>query len=235
LTAQESGRDNRAVNAFAGLGAAVGGALVVLGVFMSWIRFSFSQPALRFLVEALSGTASAAGRIALVCGLLLLCCSAVMVTAHGRLRRAAAGAAIALGLCAAGAAVAAIATMDARADAALRSDVQRAIGHPLSEQQVAALRASLHSAGFDVTPGAGIFVALGGGLLAAAGGLTALATRAGEPLAAALGWQDREPPAPFPPAPEPGPAPPPEPGPVPPPEPGPAPSSAPRGPETGEV
>ena len=225
MTPPEPGRDNRPVNAFPGLGAAAGGALVVLGVFMPWIRVS--QPALGFLAQAISGTASAAGRVALVCGLFLLCCSAIVVTARGPLRRMAAAAAIALGLCAAGAAVAGIATMDSRADAALRSDVERAIGHALSGAQIAGLGENLRSAGFNVTPGAGVFVVLAGGLLAAAGGLTGLALRGDEPLTATLGWETREPPKPFPPAPEPGPAPPPEPGPVPAPEPPPAPGPVP--------
>ena len=211
------------VSAFPGLSAAAGGVLVVMGAFLPWIRFSFAQPALRFLVESLPGTSSAAGRASLVCGLLLLACSAVMVAARSRSRKVAAGAAIALGLCAAVLAATALATQRSRAEAAIRSDVERAVGHSLSAAQVGALTTNLRAAGFDVSPGAGTFLVLAGGLLAAAGGLTGLALRGGEPLTQTLGFAGREPAPPFPPAPEPGPMPAPEPGPVPAPEPGPAP------------
>jgi hypothetical protein len=203
------------VKAFPGLCAAAGGALVVLGAFLAWIRFSFAQPALRFLVESLPGTSSAPGRVSLACGALLLACSAGMVASGPGLRRAAAAAAVALGICAAVAAVTALATERSRADAAIRGDVERAVGHTLSSEQLDALGASLHAAGFAATPGAGAFVVLAGGLLGAAGGLTGLALRGGEPLTQILGFAEREPEPPFPPAPEPGPLPAPEPGPSP--------------------
>jgi len=222
------------VNAFPGLSAAAGGALIVLGAFLAWIRFAFTQPALRFLVDAISGTSTTAGRASLVCGILLLACSAVMVASSSGPRKVAAGAAVALGICAAVAAATALATQRSRADEAVRHDVEHAVGHALSAEQAASLAASLRAAGFDVTPGAGAFVVLAGGLLAAAGGLTGLALRGAEPLSETLGFAGREPSPPFPPSPEPGPLPAPEPGPVPAPEPGP-PGSVPPSVDAGEV
>jgi len=224
LTGLGTGATIAGVNAFPGLSAAAGGVLVVLGALLAWVRFWFASIApLNFFDRALPGTSSGAGRAALVGGLLLLACSAVMVSAGPRARKIAAGAAVALGLCAAVLAATAVATQRSRAVEAIRDDVERAVGHTLSPAQAGGLTATLLSARLEVSAGAGVFVVLAGGLLAAAAGLTGLAMRGGEPLTQTLGFAGREPAPPFPPAPEPGPMPVPEPGPAPAPEPGPAP------------
>ena len=231
MTALARGTTIARVNAFPGLAAAGGGALVTLGALLAWIRFSFSEPALRFLVDSISGTSTTAGKVALVCGILLLGFAAAMVAGGARLRRSASVGVVVLGIGAAAAAVTSLASGSARADDAIRGVVARAVGHALSQAQLATLEGSLRAAGLAVTPGAGVFVVLAGGLLAAAGGLTGLALRGGEPLAQTLGFARRETEPPFPPAPEPGPMPAPEPGPAPAPEPGPGPPVA----DSGEV
>jgi len=239
---REAGATIARVNAFPGLAAAAGGVVIVLGAFLAWVRFWFASIApLNFLDRAFPGTSSGAGKAALVGGLLLLACSAVMVAAGPRARKIAAGMAVALGLCAAVLAASALATQRSRVVAAIRGDVERAVGHTLSPAQARGLTATLLSARLEVSAGAGVFVVLAGGSLAVAGGLTGLALRGGEPLTQTLGFAAREPAPPFPPAPEPGPLPSPEPGPLPSPGPDPVPApearqgSAPPVVDSGEV
>ena len=153
----------------------VGGVLTVVGSTVTWIHYSFAQPALSILSQSRPGVAGGAGRLTLTCGALALAAVPVMLVGAMRWRRAVGAVAAALGLAVAVIAVVNIVTKDAQVYDGIRSAIGGATGHALTDEEFERLKAQLLATGFSVSLGPGIYVAIAGGLLTVAGGLAELA------------------------------------------------------------
>jgi hypothetical protein len=153
----------------------VGGVLTVVGSTVTWVHYSFAQPALAILSQSRSGVATGAGRITLACGGLALASIPLLMVVNPRWRRLVAAAAVVLGMAAAVIASVNLATKDAQVYDAIRSAIGETTGHPLTDVEFARLKAQLLATGFAVSLGPGIYVVIAGGLLTAAGGLADMA------------------------------------------------------------
>ncbi len=153
----------------------VGGVLTVVGSTVTWVHYSFAQPALALLSQSRPGVAAAAGRVSLACGVLALAAIPLMLVVDARWRRRVAAAAAVLGIAAAVIASVNLATKDAQVYDAIRSAIGETTGHPLTDGEFALLKTQLLATGFSVSLGPGIYVVIGGGLLTLAGGLADMA------------------------------------------------------------
>ena len=164
-------QSRRARNALAPALVGVGGAFMVFGSTVTWIRYAFAQPALDILSQSRLGVAGTAGRITLACGAAVVAMVPVMVAGEARWRRGLAIAVVALGLAGAALAGANLATKDQQVYRGIREGIGRTTGHALTDPEFARLKAHLLATGFQISVGPGIYLVMAGGLLALAGGL----------------------------------------------------------------
>jgi hypothetical protein len=165
----------RARNALAPAIIGLGGALMVFGSTITWIRYAFARPVLDVLSQSRLGVAGSAGRITLACGAAVVALVPVMVLAEARWRRGLAIAVVALGLAGAALAGANLATKDEQVYHSIREGIGRTTGHSLTDPEFARLKEHLLATGFLVSLGPGIYLVMAGGLLALAGGLAEVA------------------------------------------------------------
>jgi hypothetical protein len=165
----------RARNVLAPAIIGLGGALMVFGSTVTWIRYAFAQPVLDVLSQSRLGVAGNAGRITLACGAAVVAMVPAMVLAEARWRRGLAVAVVALGLAGAALAGANLATKDEQVYHSIREGISRTTGHSLTDPEFVRLKAHLLATGFLVSLGPGIYLVMAGGLLALAGGLAEVA------------------------------------------------------------
>jgi len=168
-------QSGRARNALAPAIVGVGGALMVFGSTVTWVRYAFAQPALDILSQSRLGVAGTAGRITLACGAVVVAAVPILVVGEARWRRGLAIAVVALSLAGAVLAGTNLATKDQQVYSSIREDIGRTTGHPVSDPEFARLKAHLLATGFLISVGPGIYLVIAGGLLALAGGLAEVA------------------------------------------------------------
>jgi hypothetical protein len=182
----------------------VGGALMVVGSAITWVRYSFAQETLALLSQSRLGVASGAGRITIACGAVVLGIVPVMIAGNPAWRRGVAVAAVALGLGAALLALTNLLTKDAQVYDGIRTAIGETTGHPVTDAEFARLKTQLQATGFTVSAGPGIYLVIAGGLLVTCGGLADLAGGEEEDAGLQIGdLADTPAPAPAP-APRPG-------------------------------
>ena len=125
MAESESARARRAVGPAL---IALAGVLMVFGSTITWIRYAFAQPPLALLAQSRLGLASGAGRVTIACAVVALATIPVMLTGSGAWRRAAAVAAVALGLAGAALAVASLVTKDAQVYDGIRTAIGETTG-----------------------------------------------------------------------------------------------------------
>jgi len=152
-----------------------GGVLTVVGSTLTWVHYSFAQPALALLSQSRPGVATTAGRITLACGALALASLPVLLVVNARWRRLVAATAVVLGMAAAVIASVNLATKDAQVYDDIRTAIGETTGHTMTDAEFALLKAQLLSTGFSVSLGPGIYLVVAGGLLTVAGGLADMA------------------------------------------------------------
>jgi hypothetical protein len=153
----------------------VGGVLTVVGSTLTWVHYSFAQPALALLSQSRPGVATPAGRVTLACGALALATLPLLLVVNVRWRRMVAAAAVILGMAAAVIAAVNLATKDAQVYDDIRQAIGDTTGHQLTDAEFARLKSQLLATGFDVSLGPGIYLVVAGGLLTVAGGLADMA------------------------------------------------------------
>ena len=152
----------------------LGGLVLVVGSLLPWVTFQVAYRGFAFSRSS-SGLDTSAGRIALGVGILAVAGGAAMTMVRNPAGgRGLAVAALALGIVAAALAAHDISTKDRAVNAVLQDRLSRALGRPLTIQQIELVE---RIAGVEVSLGMGIYLALGGGLLTVAGGFAMLAVR----------------------------------------------------------
>lgn len=220
-----------------GILAVIGGVLLVVGSLMSWVETAGPVAS-----EAVHGIRSREGKVAFVCGLILIAAAVVgWLASTSTPARAMFVVALVASLIASGFLLYDVLTKDRQIDDAIRTLVEVRTGRVLTDQQVARAREILARQGFSIEFQPGIWIALAGGLVGVVGAVwgTVAAAKATPVTPSTTGFGFTEPSAgwtstpPPPVEPDPSPAPHPENEPSPlAPEAPPAPAEAPPPPPT---